>query len=61
MDKKSSDLERTHSGKFRVLRKHALDSKCSGFYLNVCDRTLKHKKTFCDFRRDVKESTSEKV
>ena len=57
MDKKSSDLERTHSGKFRVLRKHALDSKYGEFDLNVCDRTLKHKKKFYDIRRYVKEST----
>ena len=37
------------------LEKHALDSKYGG--LNVCDRTVKHKKTFCDVRRNVKEST----
>ena len=55
-DKKSFDLERTHNGKSRVLRKHILDSKYGGFDLNVCDRAVKHKKTFCDIRRNVKES-----
>ena len=54
---KNSDVKRTHSGKFCVLRKHALESKYVGFDLNVCDRTLKHKKKFYDIRRDVKETT----
>ena len=48
--------ERTHSRKFRVYRKDVLDSKYAGFDLNVCNRTLKPKKTFCDIRRDVKGS-----
>ena len=56
MNKKSFDLERTHSRKFRVYRKDVLDSKYAGFDLNVCNRTLKPKKTFCDIRRDVKGS-----
>ena len=57
MDKKSFDLERTHNGRFRVLRKHILDSKYGGFGLNVCDKTVKYKKKFCDIRsRNVKES-----
>ena len=55
-NKKSFDLERTHNGKSRVLRKRTLDSKYGGFDLNVCDRAVKHKKTFCDIRRNVKES-----
>ena len=57
MDKKSFDVERTHHGKFGVLRKHASDSKYGGLNLNVYDRTLKRKKKFYDIRRDVKEST----
>ena len=56
-DKKSFDLERTHNGRSRVLRKHTLASKYGGFGLNVCDKTVKYKKTFCDIRsRNVKES-----
>ena len=54
-NKKSFHLERTHNGKSRVLRKHTLDSKYGGFDLNVCDRVVKHKRTFCDIRRNVKE------
>ena len=56
-DKKSFDLERTHNGRSRVLRKDTLASKYGGFGLNVCDKTVKYKKTFCDIRsRNVKES-----
>ncbi|XP_015754756.1 PREDICTED: CBL-interacting protein kinase 11-like [Acropora digitifera] len=55
-DKKSFDLERTHNGKSCVLRKRTLDSKYGGFDVNVCDRAVKHKKMFCDIRRNVKES-----
>ena len=55
-DKKSFDLERTHNGKSRVLRKRTLDSKYGEFDLNVCERVVKHKKMFCDIRRNVKES-----
>ena len=55
-DKKSYYLERTHNGKSPVLRKRTLDSKYGGFDLNVCNRAVKHKKPFCDIRRNVKES-----
>lgn len=55
-DKKSFDLERTHNGKSCVLRKRILDSKYGGFDVNVCDRAVKHKRMFCDIRRNVKES-----
>ena len=54
-NKMSFDLERTHNGKSSVLRKRTLDSKYGGFDMNVCDRAVKHKKTFCDIRRNVKE------
>ena len=57
LHKKSFDLERTHNGKFCVLRKYILDSKYGGFGLNVCDKTVKYKNKFCDIRsRNVKES-----
>ena len=56
-DKKSFYLERTHNGKSCVLRKRTLDSKYGGFDVNVCDRAVKHKKMFCDIRRNVKESS----
>jgi len=55
-NKKSFDLEKTHNGKSRVLRKRTLDSKYGEFDLNVCERVVKHKKMFCDIRRNVKES-----
>ena len=55
-DRKSLNLKRTHNGKSRVLSKRTLDTKYGGFDLSVCDRAVKHKKTFLDIRRNVKKS-----